>query len=245
MKKTMKKITISVALSAALFINIPTESKAFSIFGTSIDEATLPAQMIQNVSLVAEVTNTLTQIKQFKLMLKSIGKLPQQQWDQFQDLFLELKNAVDFRGAINPHATDYKSKFQNLFLGYDAYLTIAKGKKSYEKLQKRYKKIRTSMQDNVRGTLETLNFTLKDIEDDEKTMKKLQALSSSAKGQKSVIQAANEIAMHQTHALKKLHSTMATFAAMEAQNLSTQNDEKLIEQARTKALIGEMKNYHK
>ena len=152
---------------------------------------------------------------------------------------------LDFRTAINPHVTDYKSKFQNLFLGYDKYLETAKGDNAYETFQAKYQQLRTSMQDNVRGSLEKINFSIKDMEDDEATMKRLQALSSSAVGQKAAVQAANEIAMHQTHALKKLHNTMATFAAMEAQNLSTQNDEKLIEQARNKAFLGEMKNYHK
>jgi len=235
MKDTIKKITLSVALSTALFITAPTSTQAISIFGVSIDEATLPMQIIQNVSLVTETIQTAEQIKQYYTMLESIGQLPQQQWDQFQSLFLQLKDSVDFRTAINPHATDYKSKFQNLFLGYDKYLETARSDGAYEKFQDKYQQLRTSMQDNVRGTLEKLNFSIKDMEDDEATMKRLQALSSSAVGQKAAIQAANEIALHQTHALKKLHNTMATFASMQAQNLSTQNDEKLIQQAKDKS----------
>lgn len=231
MKHTLKKITLSTALATALFINVPTESRAFSIFGTSIDEATLPMQIIQNESLIKETIQTAEQIQQYYTMLESIGQLPQQQWDQFQNLFLQLKNSVDFRTAINPHATDYKSKFQNLFLGYDKYLETAKGDNAYETFQAKYQQLRTSMQDNVRGSLEKLNFSIKDMEDDEATMRKLQLLSSTAVGQKAAIQVANEIAMHQTHALKKLHNTMATFASMEAQNLSTQSDEKIINQA--------------
>ena len=88
MKHTLKKITLSTALSTALFIVPPTQINALSILGTSIDEATLPAQILQNLSLVAEVTQTAEQIRQYYTMIESIGRLPQQQWDQFQNLIL-------------------------------------------------------------------------------------------------------------------------------------------------------------
>ena len=240
MKKTMKKILISSSLSLAVIsvITLPTQTKAIDPVAILATVAGPDSKWLaQAMDLTMKIFHYRAELKKYEMMVKSIGRLPQQQWDQFRSLFLELKNSVDFRTGITLHATDYKAKFRNLFVGYESYLAMARGNNANENIQKKYKELRKSVTDNVRGTLEQLDFSLKDMESDELTMKKLQAISQSAVGQKAAIQAANAIAMHQTHALKKLHNTMAVFASMQAQNLSTINEEKLIEQAGKKAFM--------
>jgi P-type conjugative transfer protein TrbJ len=67
-------------------------------------------------------------------------------------------------------------------------------------------------------------------------MRQLQTLSSSAVGQKSAIQAANEIALHQTHQLKKLEQTIMTQANMQGEFIAKQNEEKALKDAMKDAM---------
>lgn len=55
-------------------------------------------------------------------------------------------------------------------------------------------------------------------------MNLLQVQSQSADGQLKAVQAANEIALHQTDTLKKLQYTLMTQASTQAQWIGAQND---------------------
>ena len=70
-------------------------------------------------------------------------------------------------------------------------------------------------------------------------MRQLQTLSSSATGQKAAIQAASEIALHQTHTLKKLQQTIMTQANMQGEFMAKQNEEKALKQAATEAYLSD------
>jgi len=73
------------------------------------------------------------------------------------------------------------------------------------------------------------------MQTDEGTMRTLSNLSTSAAGQKAAIQAANEIALHQTHQLKKLEQTIMAQANMQSAYMAKQNEEKDLRAAYVKA----------
>jgi P-type conjugative transfer protein TrbJ len=98
------------------------------------------------------------------------------------------------------------SQFNNLYKGYEKYLELANsGTLNPSEV---YEEISEDNRQTILGSLKALGISQTDLEDDVSAMRELQALSSSAEGQKGAIQAANEIALHQTAQLKKLHKTL-------------------------------------
>jgi len=251
----MKKITISTVLAAALMttsLNAGSvggfggslETTQWARFGSeTLDRANAYTKQLQQYAMQIQqyqqqVQQYVNQFNSYRMMLQNIGKLPQQQWDQFSQSIMGLKKSLDFGQSLNFTAASYDQDFSKLFKGYDQYLASAAGKTTSQNavdFQTQYKKLSTSTRDTVNGALKSLGLQAKDLENDEATMKQLQALSSSAVGQKAAIQAANEIALHQTHTLKKLQQTIMTQANMQGEYIAKQNEEKTLKKAATDA----------
>ena len=239
----MKKIGLS-ALAVAI---MATSLNA----GSPFTGATEWTQIANNVELAGQSAKQLqqyaTQLKQYyqqvqqyknqfqsyKMMLQNIRKLSPQQWNEFTKSVIGLKNAVNYGEGINFAATSFNSDFHKLFKGYDKYLAGAKdGSLNFSDT---YKQLNKSTRDTLNGALNNLGLQAKDMENDEDTMKQLQKLSLSASGQKAAIQAANEIALHQTHTLKKLQQTIMTQANMQGEFYAAQNSKEELQQAKIKA----------
>ncbi len=243
----MKKITISTILAAVLMT-----TQSFALFGVG-DIVFDPTQTFKAVIEYGkqakrwvktsehyrkEVESMKNQFLSYKLMLQNIGKLPETQWNEFQKQFIELGKIVDFGESINYSSASYDTKFNQLFKGYDQYLADAAGKTTSQNavdFQTQYKQLATSTRDTVNGSLKALKLRADDLQNDEAVMRQLQTLSTSAVGQKSAIQAANEIALHQTHQLKKLEQTIMTQANMQGEYIAKQNEEKALKKAATDA----------
>jgi P-type conjugative transfer protein TrbJ len=85
-----------------------------------------------------------------------------------------------------------------------------------------YKGLSAQTNSTVNDALKQLNLSQADLENDQSTMRELQNVSQSAQGQLGAIQAANEIALHQTNTLKKLRQTMMMQANMQAQAMAAE-----------------------
>jgi len=246
----MKKITISTILTVALMttsINAGSvggfggslEVTQWARFGSeTLDRANqyttqLREYATQIQQYQQQVQQYVNQFQSYQAMLQNIGQLPQQQWNQFSQSVLKLKDAVNFGEGINFAASSYNNDFSNLFKGYDQYLASAQnGSLNFEDT---YKQLNKSTRDTVNGALKSLGLQATDMQNDEATMRQLQTLSTSAVGQKSAIQAANEIALHQTHTLKKLQQTIMTQANMQGEYYAMQNEKKAYQEAQAKA----------
>jgi len=250
----MKKITISSLLTATLLTSTyagsvggfggSLEVTQWSRFGAeTLDRANSYAKQLQEYALQAQqyqqqVQQYINQFQSYQQMLQNIGKLPQAQWDQFSQSVQGLKHSLDFGQSLNFTASSYDQDFHNLFKGYDQYLTSAAGKTTSQNavdFQAQYKQLDTSTRDTVNGALKALNLRAEDMQTDEGTMRQLETLSTSAAGQKAAVQAANEIALHQTHQLKKLEETIMTQANMQGEFMAKQNEEKALRRAATDA----------
>ncbi|HIP60702.1 MAG TPA: P-type conjugative transfer protein TrbJ, partial [Campylobacterales bacterium] len=179
-----------------------------------------------------QIDQYINQFKSYEMMLQNIGQLPQAQWDQFTQSVNGLKDSLSFGEGLAFTASSYDADFSKLFPGYDEYLAGAAGKTTQENLhdfQAQYKQLNTSTKDTVNGALKALKVRSDDMLTDEGTMRTLSRLSTSAAGQKAAIQAANEIALHQTHQLKKLEQTIMAQANMQGEFiLQKQEKEELI-----------------
>jgi len=234
MKKTLKKIGLSTALATVLLVSIPTQSKAFLGFGDIVFD--IPHTVTTVAGWLAEAENwyeTLDNYKNqydtYKSMLQNIGTLPPEQWDEFTKSFLDLQKSLEYQEAISFGAADFDSKFQKIFPGFDKYLGDAKsGNLDFQGI---YKNLNQSTNDTVNGALKSIGLQFKDMQNDEVTLKKLQQLSQSATGQLGAIQAANAIATHQTHTLKKLQQTIMTQTNMQGQYYAMKNEKNVLKQA--------------
>ena len=249
----MKKITISTILTAAIMTTSlnagaaaggASEWTQILQFGSDVvDRASSYTQQLEDYAMQLQqyeqqVQQYVNQYNSYKMMLQNIGKLPQAQWDQFSQSIMGLKKSLDFGQSLNFTASSYDQDFSKLFKGYDQYLASAAGKTTSQNavdFQAQYKELATSTRDTVNGALKSLGLQAKDMENDENTMRQLQALSSSATGQKAAIQAASEIALHQTHTLKKLQQTIMTQANMQGEFMAKRNEEKELKRAATDA----------
>ena len=246
----MKKISISLALVASLSLNIHAASAANVATGFSSEVTQLAQfaadgiaygldfakQVQQYRNMVQRYQNQFTS---YKMMLQNIGQLPQAQWDQFAQSVVGLKQVLEFGDGLSYTMGNFDQQFNKLYKGYDSYLLTAKGisdpKVRRQGFATQYKDIMKSTRDTLNGSLKSLGLQDLDLVSDEATMRQLQALSSSAGGQKAAIQAASEIALHQTHTLKKLQKTIMTQANTQNAFMLAKNEQKDLKKAASAA----------
>jgi P-type conjugative transfer protein TrbJ len=180
-----------------------------------------------------QIQQYVNQFQSYRMMLQNIGQLPEAQWRQFQNSVMQLKHAVEFGQSISYTAANFDQKFRNTFKGFDQYLQKAQG--GNLDFTAEYKNMYQSTKDTVQGALKSLNLQEQDLQSDEAVMAALQRQSQSAVGQLSAVQAANQIALHQTTQMKKLQKTIMTQANMQAEFIATQNEEKALIKAKNKA----------
>ena len=240
---TLAAMLLSTSLNAGAAAGGASEWTQILQFGSDVvDRASSYTQQLEDYAMQLQqyeqqVQQYVNQYKSYEMMLRNIGQLPQQQWDQFSQSVLKLKDAVNFGEGINFAASSYNNDFSKLFKGYDQYLASAKdGSLNFGDT---YKQLNQSTRDTVNGAMKSLGLQANDMANDEATMRQLQNLSSSAAGQKAAIQAASEIALHQTHTLKKLQQTIMTQANMQGEFMAKQNEEKALKQAATEAYLSD------
>ena len=247
MKTTIKKIGLSTALAAMLLTSSLNAGGAVSggasewtqigqMVADGVDRANQYTKQLQEYATQVnqyqqQIMQYRNQFDSYKNMLENIGQLPQRQWDQFSQSVLKLRETVNFGEGINFASSSYNTDFNNLFKGYDNYLSAAQGDNAHQSFQDQYKQLRISTKDSINGALKSLGLQANDMQNDEATMRQLQNLSQSATGQLGAIQAANAIATHQTHTFKKLQQTIMSQANMQGQFMLAQNEKETMQQA--------------
>jgi len=237
----MKKVTISIFTAMVI-------ANAGSVGG--VGGATEWTQLTNNAQLASQYTKQVqqyaTQIQQYqqqvaqytnqfqsyKMMLENIGQLPQRQWQQFETSVNGLRNIMSQTGGMTYTASNYSQQFSAMNPGYDKLLQTEGLNPSDI-----YKQTSDETRNTVDGALKYMNMSQKDLEDDQTTMRELQNLSTSATGQKAAVQAANEIALHQTAQLKKLHQTMMVQANVQNQAIVAEQTRKDAAKAHAKQMM--------
>ncbi|MDD2399625.1 MAG: P-type conjugative transfer protein TrbJ [Sulfurovum sp.] len=243
--KTFKSISVSAALAILLITSSANAGGGLSGGATEwtqiANNAELGSQYSQQLKDYAmqsqqyqqQIQQYINQYQSYAQMLQNIGKLPQAQWNEFQQSVMGLKKALDFQQALSFTASSYDTDFKNYYPGYDKWL--ADSKNGSLDFQATYKQLGDTTRDTVNGSLQALNVRAEDMQTDEQTMRTLSNLSQSAAGQKAAIQAANDIALHQTHQLKKMEQTMMIQANMQGEYYAMQNEKKAFQEAQAKA----------
>lgn len=233
--------TKSLILAALLLAANP---MTVSAGGGGIAGASEPTQILNNVELVLQYEKQVEQyatqlqsltnhIQQTQMMIQNLQMLPATMWQKFANDVLALKNIVQQGQAVSFAAANLDSQFASMYKGYSNYessAALALGNRNTT-FAGQYRTLNASTRDNVNGALKALNTQMNALTTDEATMNLLQAQSQSADGQLKAVQAANEIALHQTDAIKKLQYTLMTQASTQAQWIATQNDQQTAKRA--------------
>lgn len=254
-----KNISISFILASLLTV---TPSGLFA-FGDSM--AALQGVQIVN-DVMTTVTDAASQVQQYETLAstlqqqiqtveqgaKNLDKLSATDFSNYNSYIDQLSQIMAATNGLAYQAADADKKFNSFFPGYDAQKArYANGKpsdknKSYSDY---YKSLTDSNRNTALGTLQTLKQTNQDLQDDATNMNMLKLQSRNAGGNVAVMQAANEIALHQTETLKKLHTSMLSQSNLMAQAAATANEEKVEREAKaaqkrvwTKPTIGDEKN---
>jgi len=251
MKTTIKKLGLS-AVCATLLITTTANAGSVGGFGGALeitqdlqwaadvgDRAASYTQQLQQYATQVmqyqqQIQQYVNQFRSYQMMLQNIGQLPETQWRQFQNQVLQLKRAVEFGQSISYTAANFDQKFRNTFKGFDQYLQAAQG--GNLDFTQEYKNIYQSTKDTVQGALKSLKLQEQDLQSDEVVMAALQQQSQSAVGQLSAVQAANQIALHQTTQFKKLQKTIMTQANLQAEYIAKQNAEAAMKHAQAQAM---------
>lgn len=232
---------VKTVLLAALLTAMP---MSLSAGGGGFAGATEFTQLANNIQLVQQYAKQVEQyqtqlqsltnhIQQTQMMIQNLQMLPATVWQKFANDVMALKNVVQQGQAVSFAAANLDSQFAAMYKGYANYessAALSLGDRSTTFAQQ-YRTLNASTRDNVNGALKALNTQMNALTTDEATMNLLQAQSQSADGQLKAIQAANEIALHQTDTLKKLNYTLMTQASTQAQWISAQNEKDTAQRA--------------
>jgi len=236
----MKKITINLLLLFALSQqaqsagvgNVATgfSSEVTQLAQFAADGIAYGLDYAEQVAQYAQLVETYkNQFKSYKLMLQNIEKLSPRQWNEFRESILGLKKALEYGEGVSYTMANYDQQFNKLFKGYDHYRNQAQQDKI--DFTKTYKQFNKSTRDTLNGALKSLNLQASDMQSDEETMRLLEQQSLSAAGQKAAIQAASQIALHQTHQLKELRSTIMTQINLQSEYMLVENEKEEFQNA--------------
>lgn len=236
MKKTTFSIITAMLMSVSLnagggmtggateVTQLANNAQLASSYSKQIQQYALQLQQYEQ-----QVMQYQNQFLSYKMMLANIGQLPDRQWNEFTNSVNGMRNIMSQTGGMTYTASNYSQQFQSTYPGYEKFVS--------ENINPSEVYLSTSEEtrNTVDGALRYMNMSQQDLEDDQTTMRELQSLSQSADGQKAAVQAANEIALHQTAQLKKLHQTMMVQA-------NAQNQAIVAEQTRQDAVKADIEN---
>lgn len=219
---------------------------ANDVMTTVTDAASQVQQYETQVSTLQQNIQTVQQGAQ------NLEKLSAMDFSNYNSYVNQLSQIMAAANGLAFQAADADKKFQTYFPGYDAHKArYVNGKPSDKNktFADYYRTLTDSNRNTTLGTLQTLKQTNQDLADDGATMDMLKLQSRNSAGNVSVIQAANEIALHQTEHLKKLHQSMLAQSNLMAQSAATANEEKVEREAKaaqkrvwTKPIVGDEKN---
>jgi len=237
--KRNKRIFISFIAASALTLSTANAGSVAGFAGASevtqiANNSQLAAQYAKQVQQYAtqiqqyqtQVNQFLNQVQSYQMMLANIERLPERYWQRFAQQTMQLKNIMEQSGGMTYAAANYDQMFKKQFPTYKELLDSGKIDPTST-----YRNLSEHTSETVKDALKQLNLTQADIEDDTTTMRELESLSQSAVGQKSAIQAASQIALHQTNTLKKLHQTLMMQANLQAQAIAKSNMEQDMSQS--------------
>lgn len=243
-----KKLRISLLLACLISHHafaVGDASQALQTIQWATAEVGNAVGLAKKIEQIALATQSLQQnIQAVQIAQQNLQALNAIDVSNFNNYIDQLANSMVATNGIAYNMSNLDDKFSVAFPGYDAHIkrgmngSIKDQSLSYSEY---YKSLTDQNRGTALGTLRNLRATNQDLQDDAVNINMLKLQSRNAVGNKAVVQAANEIALHQTDTLKKLHSTMLLQTNLMVQATAQQNEEKAASQASHDAWVAASK----
>lgn len=236
---------IKCSLAAALLLSSPSvfaegdASQALQTVQWATAEAgnamNLAKQLEQIAILTQQLQRNIEMVQMSQQNLKALSALDISNFNSYVD---QLSNIMAATNGISYQMSNLDTRFGQLFPGYNEYNRIGMigdTKQQASSYAQYYRSLTDTNRGTVLGTLRNLAAVNNDLRADQLSMNMLKLQSRNSNGNLSAIQAANEIAMHQTDTIKKLHSTMLAQTNLMAQSIADENERRAAREAKTNA----------
>lgn len=193
------------------------------------------ADMLEQVKQTTTAAQNLQQnIQAVQMAQQNLEALSAMDVSNFNSYINQLSSMMVSTNGIAYNMANLDDKFSATFPGYDEHMsraTTGSIRDQASSFSEYYRSLTDQNRGTALGTLRNLKAVNKDLQDDALNMNMLKLQSRNAVGNKAAIQAANEIALHQTDTLKKLHSSMLMQTNLMTQASAQQNEEKAAKDA--------------
>lgn len=238
---------IKISMTTALLLLTPNiyaagdASQALQTVQWATAEVGNAANLSKQLEQIALLTQQLQQnIQMVQMAQQNLQALSAMDFSNFNTYVDQLSNIMVATNGISYQMENLDTKFGQLFPGYDEHTrigTMGDIKQQAASYAQYYRSLTDSNRGTALGTLRNLAAVNNDLKTDQLSMNLLKLQSRNAVGNQSAIQAANEIAMHQTETIKKLHSTMLAQTNLMAQSVAEENERKALQEAKTNAWL--------
>jgi len=197
----------------------------------------LSKQLEQIALLTQQLQRNIQMVQMAQQNLQALNAMDVSNFNSYVD---QLSNIMTATNGISYQMGNLDTKFGQLFPGYDEHTKIgAIGdiKQQASSYAQYYRSLTDSNRGTALGTLRNLAAVNNDLRSDQISMNVLKLQSRNAVGNQAAIQAANEIVLHQTETIKKLHSSMLVQTNLMAQSVAIANEEKAQKQAEREAWL--------
>lgn len=216
-----RKIVSSFLLLSSVVFVTPSPARAGGLL-----EATLPEQLIQEVTLSEQLARAAeqyeTQLQQWRNEIQQARMLPQTTFSRVESQLLGLQNVVQGGNALSYAMANLDSQFTARFAsaGYAPTTSFAS----------RYAEWSKTAMATTEKTLDAAGYQNSQVQSQAALLQQLQSQASSSEGQNEAIQTGNEIAAEEVNQLLQLRELMMadiqSKAAFQAKQIAEDDEAK-------------------
>ncbi len=177
-------------------------------------------QVVQVQNQISQITN---QLQMYQAMITNMQSLATSPFQSAMQTLNNLRNVINQATQLSYSIGSVDTYFAQLNPNY---ATLFQGT-NYATRQQAW---RTNVNDNLKATLKTSNFTIGNLQTEAQLMRSLSTASQSAAGQKEAVQAGNNIAVQMAAMMGELKSLTATQARSQSVYLATKQTEEEAEE---------------
>ncbi|WP_168404038.1 P-type conjugative transfer protein TrbJ [Erwinia amylovora] len=226
--KSFSKTALSLAFSGFIYVIAPSSANAFVCANCGTEWT----QLLNNGQLVQQVETSLnqlqTQLNSYQNLVNNTKNIPDQLWgNAFSDIS-QVSSLIRQSKALAAQATNLDSEFSSRYGSYENYLN---GSLSGDTWSNKYSQWSNETNDNLKYALKSTGLQLDQMDDEDSTIKSLQAMSESSTGRMQAIQVGNQMAAQGIRQTQKLRQMMGMQIQMQADYMATQADQTAAQRA--------------
>lgn len=237
MKHSFKKIVLATAL---------TGFPVLSCAGTMTGGATMPEQLVQEVTLiqskVTQAEQLVNMIQRYENMIQNMVTLPQKMLDQVMQPIDQLYGLVQQAEALSTAGANIANQFQNLHATFNPQITA--------EYTQQYESITEGLNKAIDTALKSANLNPDEFQTQAQAQQAVAKAMQNPNSRNAILQAATEVGQATNSAIVQLQQTTQQYQTMQAawrkKQLMQQEEQKEVNQKMNNDLngTGQTPTYH-